>query len=347
MSSGNPVDASSNAPNPPPTPVGSATGPAGVAPPTLLALRALLPFGLLDLVFGSWAHQHLQWLSGWLAANLIFAGAFAAIWKWIPDEYIKGTKPLIAKALSSPTVTKVMWSLLVAFVFASLFVSSVRISVADPSSSVVVYRLTHAADSIADLSSISDSMRLDKKHSEESRLIFTTPLGVSEWFASSADRHTDEIRIRPWIVTTLSWPDDFMGPVTVVMLPPPKMRLWMNNPSFVLLQVTEGGIGGRLLAKEEIRSYGSWLVAGSRPIAPDSAVRDRWAKLANATWPKDSNVASIVDGWRQSHWIRVNRPLRVGERVGLLVLSDSGDTLAVQTRQLSQNFTDVILRRTP
>ena len=327
------------------TPLLATEAPAPRAP-SLLDLGALIPFALLDLVVGVWAHLHLEWFGGWFGSNVVLAGAFGALWKWIPKKYVEGTQPLVASLLSSPKVTRALWVAFALVSVSSLFATSVRISAHEPQAPVVIYQLVQAPTTSADVASASEIMRLDRGAPSSSRLIFTSPLGSSRWFAESDNRWTAERRAWPWVRVSLTWPDDFNGPLTLAVLPAPRFMQFMGGASHIVLQVTEAGAGGAIIAEDTVNAFGALLVSGAQPVVPDSITHARWIAAARATFVKDSNVTPIVDAWMRSRWISARRSLRTGERLRVILRSSTGDTLAIESVQLKPSLNDVILRRT-
>jgi len=314
---------------------------------SLRAMTALAPLLLLDVLAGSWIHFHLPWLRQWLSTNIVLLGGFAIVWAMLPADTVTEMKAAVARTLQSRRLTRALWGATSIFVVFTLFVSTVEVTSGGNIEPVTVYRLSDAAEPAGGTPPPVDSARLDKAHGSRTFVVLTTPLGRTLRFRTSPTSEAPPVRVRSWIPAMLIAPDDFAAPVTVAALLTGLFAVDMMGAQTVRMQARAGDLPGELVADDTVRVLHALLLSATPPAPPDSVTRQRWLLAASRLFQVDTaEVEPLVRDWMTTRWIRTARPLRSGERLQLTFVNARGDTLARHTFNLTQRFTDVIIRRT-
>ena len=320
----------------------TAGDPTADAKPPIGGLIALF---LLDLLLGVWVKLHASQFAVWIGSNIVLLGAFAFLWKALPDDMTKTLRRNFALKLRSRRVVAGLWTCIVLFVVLTMFVTTVRVAVPAKTSTISLYRVDLDGNSAnADAIVLSDSATVDAQHLEHVFYVRTSPFGKSYRFHTSTNKRSDVVQAWPWVPAALHYPDNFGDAMAVyVFLMGDYNAEQFQGPLKLVVVIASGG---QKIIEDTVRTGNALRLSHLGAPTMDSLTRTRWNALAKREFPDidQSSLSPMIDEWMKVRSLKTLVPLDSGMRAKFTLLSAANVPLASDVVTLTPNA-DVILHR--
>lgn len=314
-----------------------------------LEIRALGLLLALDALGGIWLALHDPGaLSAYLAPQLPAVGIGGLAWGFLPKRPKDAFGEWLAGILAKPAF---LWSVLVLGgigLALSGLTSTLSIRSVDPQGSAQVRFVEGMRESPPDSAALSgaDTKRLNRVTTPIHWFHFGSPLGKTMW-VHTANLVSGNKHVRPWVPTSLDYPDDFEEMVTIAVLPEEQTleKLAADTATFSLFALS--GTDSTPIARGILGEHGTFLAFTSPPV-PAAAVVDRWQKILIERNPNDPNTVPLtLKEWLAAdtpdRWIRTVRPLVVGQIVSWSITSKAQTGLASGRMTLNDHVSDLFV----
>lgn len=303
----------------------------------LTAMYRLLPYVLTFGLCAVWFY--VLYLNVYELIGVVVAGIVALGFLWDPKDTPNAETQLqrVRVALRHPVAIGTTVLLGVGFGVYTLSVGRVHlVSTAKHDGPVSVLAIDlDEGDTTA--------LTLNASVPEDSRRLRAGPAGRAYRFQREGS--VAQMSLRSWSVLTLTYPDDFVGPVRVYGLLMPSLRSDTAN----VVRVTRGA-NGPLVAEDTFpeSAPNAFVLAEWRPASAGDADSVRWVARLDELLGARSAHERLGQYFRTGgpRWLRSAHALSVGDSLTITV-SRGGAVLATQHIQLSERVTDAILRRSP
>ena len=322
----------------------SAGPPAVDTKPPIAGLIALF---LLDLLVGVWVKLHASQFAVWIGSNIVLLGAFAVMWKALPEDMTKAMRKSFALRLRSRRVVTALWTCIVLFVVFTMFVTTIRVVVPANSAAISMYRVDIDNNSAnADATAVSDSALVDAQHLEHVFFVRTAPLGTSYRFHTSTNKRSMVVHAWPWIPAAVHYPDNFGDAMAVYLFLMGDYNAEQFQGPLKLVVTIDSG--GRKIIDDTVRTGNALRLSHLGAVTLDSLTRKRWADLATREFPgiDRESLTPMLDEWMKVRSLKAFVPLDSGMHVKFTLLSSANVPLASDVVTLIPNA-DVILHRLP